>query len=705
MRRASRAPGETVDRRLLVVIPALLALSAGMPVSAQGSGGIELAPAEPLASVTHPGESLMFRFEARNTEAEPVDLSFTANETTGRLSPSFRDYTFRTLAPGATTPVELWLTVPDDAPLGGYELTLGAFTPGRGYLGYYTWTLAVERVPEWRIQTAVIRGAGPGETALVEISIVNDGADDVQVAFTVEETQERLSPRLAQDRLIAPSKSAASTTVEVDLPPGDTAFYELRVSARRVDGVEQARATTFWLYPGATPADPPTPTFAPPRPEDAPSYLRAASLDAHLRVRPGESTTLRSTLESDGSFFYVNYRMHDPSATIFFTRASGTILVTSGGTPEEDDIEVAVSRAAPRGNYTLVVDYSHTSDPSVAARLEIPLEILAPAVAPPRLVPPRVDVSFTPDPLLVAPDGRAQGFIVVRNAASVQVEISFEAGRTANLRAREFDATWPADLISLAPGEHRNIAFQVGAPADGVEDEEVAVPLKLKLSWVGGDGTRATAARVRIGEPAPAPGITATLGETIAAHPVATAGALAAVGAAATIPLWRREWWRYLTILGFLPLYTRLQKRHVLDHKTRERIHQLIMDQPGIHYSALKDATGLNAGALVHHLRTLERHALVTSRREGTLRRFYPVGARLPAPPAIVFTPTQSRILELLDQRPMTQRELAETLGITQQGVSYHLKTLERKGQLMLERDGGEWRYFRVHDTDVGAAA
>ena len=92
-----------------------------------------------------------------------------------------------------------------------------------------------------------------------------------------------------------------------------------------------------------------------------------------------------------------------------------------------------------------------------------------------------------------------------------------------------------------------------------------------------------------------------------------------------------------------LPLYTRLTKRKVLDHDTRERLLSAIRGSPGINLSTLKQEFSLNWGSVIHHLRTLERHRLIVSRREGGWRRFYPVEraptATVTAAPTVTATP------------------------------------------------------------------
>ncbi|HVL47749.1 MAG TPA: MarR family transcriptional regulator [Candidatus Thermoplasmatota archaeon] len=189
----------------------------------------------------------------------------------------------------------------------------------------------------------------------------------------------------------------------------------------------------------------------------------------------------------------------------------------------------------------------------------------------------------------------------------------------------------------------------------------------------------------------------------IASHPLETAGAaggasLAAVGLAL---LARRESLRFALLAPAVGLFTRLSRPKVLDHALRDTLLGAIRAKPGVTYGELKRAFDLNTGTLIHHLQMLEQHRFVASRREGRARRFYPVGERLPEARADEVTPMQTRILALLDAGPLTQKQLAERLGLTKQGANHHIKTLERKGRIAFELRNGVWVCVRAAPEPV----
>lgn len=189
---------------------------------------------------------------------------------------------------------------------------------------------------------------------------------------------------------------------------------------------------------------------------------------------------------------------------------------------------------------------------------------------------------------------------------------------------------------------------------------------------------------------------------------LSTGKALVALGVGAAVvcvPAWllRRDWARYALAAA---LYTRLARSEVLDHPGRDDLRQRIAREPGVCYSDLKASTGMNTGALVHHLRALERAGVVTSRKEGAFRRFYVTGSAPATQAARVLTvatltPMQARVLEMVREAPLTQGEIAERLGLSQQGTGHHVKALERAGHLSAEFDGRAWRYRPVERFEV----
>lgn len=146
---------------------------------------------------------------------------------------------------------------------------------------------------------------------------------------------------------------------------------------------------------------------------------------------------------------------------------------------------------------------------------------------------------------------------------------------------------------------------------------------------------------------------------------------------------------KYLFFLIVAPLYTKIKRERVLDHFVRGQIFGYIQANPGEHYNAIKDALGLTNGSLAHHLRTLEREQFIKSKRYGLYRRFYPMNYHMPAHD--VYTPNdiQLTILAAIRDHPgITQKEIAQRLGLTPPTVNYHIGVLSDRNLIRVERRG-----------------
>lgn len=166
--------------------------------------------------------------------------------------------------------------------------------------------------------------------------------------------------------------------------------------------------------------------------------------------------------------------------------------------------------------------------------------------------------------------------------------------------------------------------------------------------------------------------------------------------------LWASEPRRYrllAKLLGLpgLMLFSRIKKDKVLDHATRERIHETIQGNPGIHFSGLRRMLDMPNGTLVHHLRTLEREGLLKTERVGGRLHFYAIGER--ARMAVGLSPRQDVILRSLVRRPgIAQAELARHLGVSRQALHQHLAPLRDLG-LVADLPHGRTRRLYLDTT------
>ncbi len=154
-----------------------------------------------------------------------------------------------------------------------------------------------------------------------------------------------------------------------------------------------------------------------------------------------------------------------------------------------------------------------------------------------------------------------------------------------------------------------------------------------------------------------------------------------------------RESAKYSILLFFLPLYSRLRRRDVLDHETRGMIRGYIIANPGDHFNSIKAALDLRNGTLAHHLNVLEREDMVKSIKDGKYRRFFPIGMRVPE--RAFPTKIEIMILELVRESPgISQKEIAAHLGMSQPTVSYHINKLKKSQRLRTEKHGMTLRHY-----------
>jgi hypothetical protein len=216
-------------------------------------------------------------------------------------------------------------------------------------------------------------------------------------------------------------------------------------------------------------------------------------------------------------------------------------------------------------------------------------------------------------------------------------------------------------------------------------------PVRIRVSdTYGGQEEQAFTLRVVV---APAPLPTATI---VAAT---TLGLLALLGASSVVS----ENVKYGLLMIFIPMYSKIKREQVLDHFVRGQIYGYVLANPGEHYNAIKVALSLTNGSLAHHLKTLEREHFVKSKRFGLYRRFYPMSMKIPEDGFFTPNEIQKTIVDLIRATPgITQKEIAERLGLTPPTVNYHVGILSEHRAIRVERAGRKTHCFVV---EPGTAA
>jgi uncharacterized repeat protein (TIGR01451 family) len=158
-----------------------------------------------------------------------------------------------------------------------------------------------------------------------------------------------------------------------------------------------------------------------------------------------------------------------------------------------------------------------------------------------------------------------------------------------------------------------------------------------------------------------------------------------------------RESTKYSLLMFFLPLYTRLKRKQVLDNEIRGMIRGYVTANPGDHFNAVKFALDLGNGTLAHHLSVLERENIVKSVKDGKFRRLFPAGAKVRD--GAYITKVERLILDVVRETPgITQKDIVKRLGLSQPAVSYHISKLKKSNKMDAERHGMSVRHY-INDS------
>ena len=185
--------------------------------------------------------------------------------------------------------------------------------------------------------------------------------------------------------------------------------------------------------------------------------------------------------------------------------------------------------------------------------------------------------------------------------------------------------------------------------------------------------------------------------ETVAISSAAGTGGIAVLGFALT----ETGKYKLLVFLSLLiPLYTRIQKEDVLDQFVRGEIYGYIKANPGVHYNQIIRELDVKNGTLSYHLHMLEKTGMVKSRKEGLRYRvFYPTGVKFPEEERYRLTELQMNIIKMIKENEgISQKEIARSLNVKHQTVSYNVKVLQQAGFIRLRKKGRTTSCYIIED-------
>lgn len=146
-------------------------------------------------------------------------------------------------------------------------------------------------------------------------------------------------------------------------------------------------------------------------------------------------------------------------------------------------------------------------------------------------------------------------------------------------------------------------------------------------------------------------------------------------------------------VLRFLAvLFHRLDDRDALENELRSRLLEIIRDDPGIHASEVRRRAGCGQGTLQYHLQVLVDAGFVVKLRVGGYKRLFEAGS-MPADEmhrlGVLKGGSATEILAIVKSQPgMTQREIADRLGIDEAAIHRTLEKMEAVDLVTRVRDG-----------------
>ena len=139
---------------------------------------------------------------------------------------------------------------------------------------------------------------------------------------------------------------------------------------------------------------------------------------------------------------------------------------------------------------------------------------------------------------------------------------------------------------------------------------------------------------------------------------------------------------------------------------TRKRIYEEIVLNPGLHFRELQRRLQMPTGMLTYHLNILEKHGLISSRRDGKYVRYFANTSMTVEERSIMGAlrnyVARRIVIYLLEEGEKKHRDISDELKISPSTLSYHLNKLIRKG-ILEKRERGRETYYSVRKRDLVA--
>jgi DNA-binding transcriptional ArsR family regulator len=148
----------------------------------------------------------------------------------------------------------------------------------------------------------------------------------------------------------------------------------------------------------------------------------------------------------------------------------------------------------------------------------------------------------------------------------------------------------------------------------------------------------------------------------------------------------------------------RLSLEDVLENENRNKIIDLILKEPGIHFNELLRRTELAAGNLVWHLDILETYKVVGKKRIGNFIAYFPYYQKNPISNLdlqLSKSKLTLEILEMIEKEPgLWNSVITKHFKVDHKTIQYHINKLKDLGLINLKSEGRKKKIFPNLDSE-----
>jgi DNA-binding transcriptional ArsR family regulator len=148
----------------------------------------------------------------------------------------------------------------------------------------------------------------------------------------------------------------------------------------------------------------------------------------------------------------------------------------------------------------------------------------------------------------------------------------------------------------------------------------------------------------------------------------------------------------------------RLSLEEVLENENRNKIIDIILKEPGIHFNELLRKTELAAGNLVWHLDILETYKVIGKKRIGNFIAYFPYYQKNPISNLdlqLSKSKLTLEILEMVEKQPgLWNSIITKHFKVDHKTILYHLNKLKDLNLINFKRDGRKKKIFPNLESD-----